>query len=808
MKKLALLILFSPLMAFSQIVYVTPTGAGSQDGTSWANAYPGTQLQTAFNTVPAGGEVWVAAGTYYPTYQMEGGDARTKTFYINRNINVYGGFPATGSPTPAQINPSVHITILSGDIDASGEADAYHVVYLDRVPNTMTLYGFNIVDGQADGATNLKQLGAAIFNNGGIASESSNPIIANCIFKNNFGRGGAFYNEARNSGTANPTISNCTFKDNTGHNSAGIYSVAAAGGQSNALISRCTFINNVVTNVGAAIANYAIGSGSEVSPSITECAFTSNRAVTGGAISNYVQTQAKVNPKLEKCSFTNNIASYSGGAILNYSRPDAQDGGECKPSIKSCTFVGNVAQTHVGGAIFNYGGEAQGSGFGVVMQENVNCLFNGNSAVYGGAVYNYSLNVTCQTFYRNCTFYKNSASGFGGAIGNNTDAGTLKTFISNSIFWGNSGTDKNVSVQTVTEVLVVFSLFDQATCPTGVACNASNIYNANPLFVNAASGNLRLQTCSPAINKGLDSGNSAPTDLEGNPRKVGTVDMGAYEFQGTPAQFPITANSVSNGLQCAGSSIKLSVTNGDAYAWAGPNFSSTLQSPTRSNATPAMSGTYSVTVSLGACITSATTSVVVSANIAPNITSIKVNNVLPNAQNTVTVCNNVPVSLTIAATNAVTYSWKGPAGTGSGFESSVVSPVNMPINTPKTGQYTVTVRNGCATFNHKVINIQMANCGNRLANNEAGEEINLELEAYPNPVSEQLNVSVNLPEAQPLQLRLLNSAGQEGGQWNLDESTSQHRTQIDLRALAPGMYLLHAQAGQYSAVKKIVKLPN
>lgn len=180
MKKLLLLFLLAPMFAFSQIVYVTPTGAGAMNGTSWANAYPGTQLQTAFNTVPLNGEVWVAAGTYLPTYQMEGGDARTKTFYINRNIKVYGGFPATGSPSPAQINPSLHVTTLSGDIDAGGEADAYHIVYLDQVPSTMLLYGFNITDGQADGPTNLKQLGAGIFNNGGSIGQSSNPVISNC----------------------------------------------------------------------------------------------------------------------------------------------------------------------------------------------------------------------------------------------------------------------------------------------------------------------------------------------------------------------------------------------------------------------------------------------------------------------------------------------------------------------------------------------------------------------------------------------------------------------------------------------------
>jgi hypothetical protein len=60
--------------------------------------------------------------------------------------------------------------------------------------------------------------------------------------------------------------------------------------------------------------------------------------------------------------------------------------------------------------------------------------------------------------------------------------------------------------------------------------------NADPLFKNAATGDLHLLAGSPCIDAG-DS--SAPglvgitTDLDGNPRFVGaSVDMGAFEFQG------------------------------------------------------------------------------------------------------------------------------------------------------------------------------------------------------------------------------------------------------------------------------------
>ncbi|GAB3746690.1 hypothetical protein GCM10028817_02900 [Spirosoma pomorum] len=64
-------------------------------------------------------------------------------------------------------------------------------------------------------------------------------------------------------------------------------------------------------------------------------------------------------------------------------------------------------------------------------------------------------------------------------------------------------------------------------------------FSLDPLFVDVAGDNLRLRACSPAIDKGNNAANSATTDLNNSPRLVRQIDLGAYEFQGTP-QSPLT----------------------------------------------------------------------------------------------------------------------------------------------------------------------------------------------------------------------------------------------------------------------------
>src|SRR6187399_2782190 len=86
------LFLFLPAPAFSLYgnYYVKASATGTGDGSSWTNAF--TNLQAAIDATSPGDTICVATGTYLPTHHYAGDSLRNSTFYISKDIAVYGGF--------------------------------------------------------------------------------------------------------------------------------------------------------------------------------------------------------------------------------------------------------------------------------------------------------------------------------------------------------------------------------------------------------------------------------------------------------------------------------------------------------------------------------------------------------------------------------------------------------------------------------------------------------------------------------------------------------------------------------------------
>ncbi len=161
-------------------------------------------------------------------------------------------------------------------------------------------------------------------------------------------------------------------------------------------------------------------------------------------------------------------------------------------TVSNCIFISNKAGDFGGGI---YGCTAY------------NCLVISNTALlgpYGGGTFG--------GYYYNCTITANSAD-----IG----AGDAFSSLVNCIVFGNFPVDGgNCDFDT------------PIYCCTDAAPGNPGNVNADPLFVNPAAGNFRLQAPSPCVNAGDNSSVTTSTDLAGNPRISGsTVDIGAYELQ-------------------------------------------------------------------------------------------------------------------------------------------------------------------------------------------------------------------------------------------------------------------------------------
>ena len=470
-----------------KIIFVTTTGSGSHDGTSWANAM---QLQEAMDTCVYFTDrtpyLYVKKGNY------TGNTSATNSFEIKPNVHAYGGFVGN-EPADYDLNNrtqnNMDATYLNG-------SNARRVLYqsTDFTEATATLFdGFTITGGTVNnegegGAAYIRQYctlnnckitsnnaaisgetsditrsGVAVYNNGG--------TLTNCEIYNNridlSGTGSGYNVYGVGVYTNNGVIDHCNIYRNTAvYEGTGDNWNVYGGGiydYQNSLISNNTITLNSAANGGGIYSNTA--------SQVSNCIISNNtaRANGGGVFVNRYGT-----PRFTQCLIGNNAAGSYGGGAFTYNN---------NVLFVACDIVRNSAVTDGGG----------------LFTSSTNCTVQ-NSIVWGNRV-----GATHNQLGKNGNYFfamQNSAvqGGYSGAI-------TLEP--------DNTGTG------------VGYPHFTNPTLEAGV--DVSN-----------AIGDWTLQAGSICADMGSNTYVSdIATDLNGNDRiQQERADIGVFE-SGLPMSFPI-----------------------------------------------------------------------------------------------------------------------------------------------------------------------------------------------------------------------------------------------------------------------------
>lgn len=324
-------------------IFVSANATGTNDGSSWANAY--TDLQDALAVSENDGqEIWIAAGRYIPTTTNN----RGIYYVINKlNMSLYGGFAGTETQLSDRV-VGTNETILSADLqnndvnvadflgsytNTTRNADnSYRVISITATGNNLLLDGLTISDAHNNASASSR--GGAIIKEKTVA----NLTLRNCIIKDNVGRNDnaglitEYELTTATNGTGALVIENCKFINNMSRWGSALYCFVRANNNVDITVSNTLFDGNVVgdlnnTNAtglaGSASWIRVLGNGSYVNLDLTNNTYVNNQDLgTGQSLNNFSRATVAIskapgitgtfNAQVNNCIFWSNTVG--GGA--------------------------------------------------------------------------------------------------------------------------------------------------------------------------------------------------------------------------------------------------------------------------------------------------------------------------------------------------------------------------------------------------------------------------------------------------------------------------------------------------------------
>jgi predicted outer membrane repeat protein len=366
-------------------------------------------IQAAINDANSGDTIIVQTGTY--------------TGPGNRDIDFLGKSITVQSSDPNDPN-----VVANTVIDCQSDANNLHrgFKFISGEDINSILSGLTIVNGCAPYENifgDYNTYGGAVYCYGG------NPIIKNCIMKNNSAsRGGAVY-----CGLSSAIIKDSNFMNNT----ASYHGGAIFCRQSQVFISNSFFQSNIANSYGGAIYS------NEGQDEIRECNVLSNQGKYGAGIaSNNGET------KIIDCTILNNNGDWGGG-IFCYSLAGVLN----SPLIQGCLISNNCGYTRGGGifignnaitkdCIITYNQGLNGGGVNFVYSSGpimINCIISSNGVLPPGPPAQFGgCGIQIQSGSRarisNCTISNNNMPLPGAGIRVVFGASPV---VENCIIWGN-----------------------------------------------------------------------------------------------------------------------------------------------------------------------------------------------------------------------------------------------------------------------------------------------------------------------------------------------------------------------------------